>query len=124
MTNSGMELVHADERRTIHEMVYGPVAGPLTRVTRIDVMADGAVLGNHYHPVGDEHFVVQEGAGTLFLASTDNPNDVAKRTFRVGDSITVPANTIHTFVCQAGTVLVAVTDWLLTDAAVVQAKLV
>ena len=129
MTNSRMELVHADKRRTIHEVVHDLPGGPLTRVTRIDVTADNAVLGNHYHPPTaecqrNEYFVILAGGGTLHTASVDNPAQVGTTRFEAGDSIKVPGNTIHKFTCDAGTVLVVTTDWLHTDGAVIEAELV
>lgn len=122
MTN-GMELVHSDDRRTIHEMVFEPASGPITRTTRIDVTADGAVLGNHYHP-RPEFFVVQAGSGMLTLAPAEDPAAAETKPFRAGDHIKVPAFIAHTFVCQAGTVLVAITDWEMSDDAVSPVKLV
>jgi quercetin dioxygenase-like cupin family protein len=122
MTNSGMELVHTDERRTIREMVHELPGGPLTRVTRIDVTADNAVLGNHYHPHA-ELFMVQVGGGLLMLAPAENLRDITEREFRAGDVILVPARTAHTFVCSAGTVLTALTDWKLYEGAIIPAPL-
>ena len=121
--NSNFVHQHSDERRYIYEAVHKLDGGLVTRVTVITVTGDSVPLGNHYHP-HNEDFKVQAGRGRLLTAPANDLTDVTEREFVAGESIQIPAGVAHTFVCDAGTVLVAITNWEFYPEAIVAAPLI
>lgn len=104
-------FAHADGRRRIHEAIHRDPAGKMVgRATIIEVLEDGAVLGQHWHPLV-EQFIMLKGGSTLYLASKDEPDRISATRITAPTTVTVPAGMIHTFVCRADTVLSAVVDW-------------
>lgn len=104
-------FAHGDERRRIHEAIHRDADGHMVgRATIIEVLQDGAVLGQHWHPLV-EQFIVLKGKATLFLASKDDPTRISMTHIEGPTTVMVPAGMIHTFVCEAGMVLSAVVDW-------------
>ncbi|HKX73388.1 MAG TPA: hypothetical protein VJM32_05210 [Candidatus Saccharimonadales bacterium] len=105
------KFAHADDRRRIHEAIHRDSAGEMVgRATIIEVLQDGAVLGQHWHPLV-EQFIVLTGRAVLYLASKDDPSAISVQFIEGPTTVTVPAGMIHTFVCEAGMVLSAVVDW-------------
>jgi hypothetical protein len=103
--------VHEDKRRRIHEVIHRNAQGDMVgRATIIEVLQDGAVLGQHWHPLV-EQFIVLKGEATLYLASKDDLETVSVTKVIAPTTVSVPAGMVHTFVCAAGTVLSAVVDW-------------
>jgi mannose-6-phosphate isomerase-like protein (cupin superfamily) len=119
--NSDMKHVHSDARRTIYEAIHKVHGGKITRTTVITVHQDGARLGDHFHS-RRESFVVEAGSGVLLRGDQGGGNvDVTR--FVEGDTFTVNPGETHTFICQKGTVLVAVTGWLFEEAVTTACKL-
>jgi hypothetical protein len=105
------KFAHKDERRQIHEAIHRDANGAMvSRVTIIEVTQDGAVLGQHWHP-HIEQFILVTGRVVLYLASKDDPDTISVQHHVGPTTVSVPAGMIHTFVCEAGTVLSAVVDW-------------
>jgi quercetin dioxygenase-like cupin family protein len=110
-------LVSEDPRRRITEAVLDLPGGGCCRVGEITVGDQIARLGDHHHP-DTEMFIIRQGSGTLYTASAENTTDVACQSFQTGDTIVVPAGTVHTFLCNPGTVLTSIAnqpftkDWI------------
>lgn len=103
-----MQTVHEDERRAIREAELQQEDGQLRRVTSIVVKSpkegEEMVLGNHTH-VRTEDFVIHSGDPKILTAPLENPDDVTEHSFPEGGFITIPPETIHTFIFKEAGVL-------------------
>lgn len=121
-----MPEVNRDDRRVITELTTDLPGGKKYRISRIAVIQQGAVLGNHYH-TGPEKFRGR-GSGKVTLVPTGclvAPRDLPVFTHELppdGWELTVEAGMVHAFVFdgppdQDGVVavLVSETDFVFVD---------
>lgn len=103
-----MQTVHEDERRAIREAELEGRGGQLRRVTSIVVKppqeGEEMILGNHTH-IRTEDFVIHGGNPTVLTAPLENPSDITEHLFPEGGAITIPPETVHTFIFKEAGVL-------------------
>lgn len=117
--------VHSDARRDITEVVHQLSDGGCCRISVItvsDTATDALRLGDHYHP-GDETFVCLDGGAVLYTAPADDLTRIYAQTIEKDQSVNIRAGIVHTFVCDAGTVLQSIANTPFTEDWIILAKL-
>jgi cupin len=113
-------VIPMDARRGITESTFNLPDGGVCRLGTITVRSDiedSARLGDHYHP-GTESFEVSIGGGWLYTANAQTPERISTQRVVAGDTIVIPANVVHTFLLEPGSVLRSVAnapfdnDWI------------
>lgn len=90
-----LKLVSEDERRKLSEFGEGAV----WKVCKILEAKEECWVGNHYHKLKDEMFVLMEGTGTFVL---EQQTSVEHAPF----SLFVPRGKYHAFKLSKGAVLI------------------
>lgn len=85
--------VHSDSRRDLYEFEYP--------VSKIIVSKEGCVIGNHYHKLKDEEFLLVNGEGRYRLGGMDQWEDM-----KLMQSVKVEAGRMHTFELAPGSIMV------------------
>lgn len=88
-------MIHEDERRTLEDW---PEAKIITAKTFCK-------LGNHYHKIKTEKFILVSGSATLF-EEIPFKTDTNYRELKIGELITILPNVRHTFEIKDGSVLI------------------
>jgi mannose-6-phosphate isomerase-like protein (cupin superfamily) len=104
----GLKLVHRDERREILECNL-----PEGSIKKFLVLSDKVPLGNHYHKLTTEVFMIVKGAGTIITQETTEgvPNGKPSRTLvKEGDVIHITPYTAHTFCLVPGSEMICFAD--------------
>ena len=102
-----LEVSNDPGRRLISETVHHLSNGSCRRITLIETLSDAPEalrLGDHSHP-DHELFIVRTGTAVLYVAPVNDLTDVTVYHLTAGDTIDIPADVAHTFLCQPGTVL-------------------
>lgn len=97
-------------RRNLSEVVFRELLGGCCRVGTITVspyVIEPVRLGDHYHP-GTESFVVRAGSVTLYTAPSTDESDITVTVLSAGQTVEIPAGTVHTFLCARGAELLSI----------------
>lgn len=83
-------MIHSDERRTLEDFPEG----------KLITAKDKCFLGNHYHKIKTEKFILVKGEGKVSL-NDDHPSKL-----RIGEMITVYPTVMHWFSLTPGSVMI------------------
>lgn len=96
-----LNTVSEDRRRRLSE--FGE--GKTWRIAKCLEIKENCIIGNHYHKLKDELFLVISGEVTYTLNGEEGSAGP-------GDLIDVPAGVHHAFICPPGAVLVCLATQL------------
>lgn len=90
-------MIHEDERRILFDFDQS------SKTTKIVVAKDDCSLGDHYHKIKTETFMLVSGLGTISLNGSAEIMEIGKK-------YTVNPKVKHQFSLQKGSVLICLVD--------------
>lgn len=88
-------MIHEDERRILESF-------PEAKIIKVK---QDTVIGQHYHKIKTEHFILLTGKCDLIVSTVDGIRMYGKIKMKKGNIQTVPPNTYHEFHIKKDSVL-------------------
>lgn len=91
-------MIHEDERRILESF-------PEAKIIKVK---QDCVIGEHYHKIKTEQFILCEGKCKLIVANTEGIKMAGKMVMKKGHLYIIPPNTYHEFHIEKDSVLIGI----------------